>query len=122
VRIDAASSLVVPVALVLVQAAGAQRVVSTIVVTGLRLLVRAGEVRFDQALPADEPAAIAHVIERFADRDVVGIHELRTRCGGSQRYVDVHIQFRKARRSSRPTAPRTSCRTRPLRSSAAPTG
>ena len=66
-----------------------------IVVTGLRLLIRAGEVLVDQALPADEIAVIAQVIEGFSDRGVIGYHELRTRRGGSQRYVDLHIQFRK---------------------------
>jgi cation diffusion facilitator family transporter len=102
-RTDAASSLVVLVALILVQATGAQwidpvaalLVASAIVVTGLRLLVRSGEVLVDQALPASETDAIVRVIEGFADRDVIGFHELRTRRGGSQRYVDVHIQFRK---------------------------
>ncbi len=60
----------------------------------MRLLVRAGEVLVDQSLPAEETAAIARAIESFADRDVIGFHELRTRRGGSQRYVDVHVQFR----------------------------
>lgn len=101
-RTDAASSFVVLVALVLVHATGAQWidpvaalvVACVIVVAGVRLLVRAGEVLVDQALPPAETEAIARVIERFGDRDVVGFHELRTRRGGSQRYVDVHIQFR----------------------------
>ena len=101
-RTDAASSLGVLVALVLVQATGAQWidpvaalvVAAAILFTGLRLLVRAGEVLVDQALPAEETAAIAHVIKGFDDGAVVGFHELRTRRGGSQRYVDVHIQFR----------------------------
>ncbi len=34
------------------------------------------------------------MIESFGDRDIIGFHELRTRRGGSQRYVDVHVQFR----------------------------
>jgi cation diffusion facilitator family transporter len=102
-RTDAASSAVVLVALVLVDLTGAQwidpvaalLVAAVIVVTGVRLLVRSGEVLVDQALPPEETAAIAEVIERFADRAVIGFHELRTRRGGSQRYVDVHVQFRK---------------------------
>ena len=101
-RTDAASSLVVLVALVLVQVTGAQwidpvaalLVASAIVVTGLRLLVRSGEALVDQALPADEIQAIVGVIEEFGDSSVIGFHQLRTRSGGSQRYVDVHIQFR----------------------------
>jgi len=102
-RTDAVSSCVVLIALILVQATGAQwidpvaalLVALAIVITGLRLLIRAGEVLVDQALPADEIAVIARVIEGFSDRGVIGYHELRTRRGGSQRYVDLHIQFRK---------------------------
>ena len=48
----------------------------------------------DQSLPADEVQAIIGAIETFAEHGVVGFHELRTRRGGSQRYVDVHVQFR----------------------------
>ena len=102
-RTDAASSLVVLAALVLVKATGAQwidpvaalLVAAAIVVTGIRLLVRSGEVLVDQALPVEETEAITRVIEAFGDGAVIGFHELRTRRGGSQRYVDVHIQFRR---------------------------
>lgn len=102
-RTDALSSLAVLVALVLVKATGAQWidpvaalvVASTIVVTGVRLVVRSGEVLVDQALPHEETAAIIAVIEGFGDGSIVGFHELRTRRGGSKRYVDVHIQFRR---------------------------
>jgi len=101
-RTDAASSLVVLVALVLVHMTGAQWidpvaalvVASTIVVTGIRLLIRAGEVLVDESLPASEIETIVAVIESFGDSAVIGFHQLRTRRGGSQRYVDVHIQFR----------------------------
>jgi cation diffusion facilitator family transporter len=101
-RTDAISSLAVLVALVLVKITGAQWidpvaalvVASTIVVTGVRLLVRSGEVLVDQALPADEIEAIIGVIEGFGDGAIIGFHELRTRRGGSKRYVDAHIQFR----------------------------
>ncbi|MDE3134618.1 MAG: cation transporter [Acidobacteriota bacterium] len=101
-RTDAVSSLGVLGALVLVQLTGAQWidpvaalvVAAAIVFTGLRLLVRSGEVLVDQALPAQEMEAIARVIEGFGDEAVIGFHELRTRRGGSQRYVDVHLQFR----------------------------
>jgi|SRR5579863_6582467 len=101
-RTDAVSSVGVLVALILVKITGAQWidpvaalvVASAIVVTGMRLLVRSGEVLVDQALPAEETAAIVRVIEGCDDPAVVGYHQLRTRRGGSQRYVDVHIQFR----------------------------
>jgi cation diffusion facilitator family transporter len=101
-RTDAVSSLAVLGALVLVQVTGEQWidpvaalvVAAAIIFTGLRLLVRSGEVLVDQALPEQETEAIVRVIEGFGDGAVVGYHELRTRRGGSQRYVDVHIQFR----------------------------
>jgi cation diffusion facilitator family transporter len=101
-RTDAVSSLAVLVALVLVKATGAQwidpvaalLVASTIVVTGARLLVRSGEVLVDQALPPEQTEKIVAVIEGVGDGSIIGFHELRTRSGGSQRYVDVHIQFR----------------------------
>lgn len=102
-RTDAVSSLAVLVALVLVKATGAQWidpvaalvVASAILVTGVRLLVRSGEVLVDQALPAEEQRAIVRVIQGVDDGAVIGFHELRTRRAGSQRYVDVHIQFRR---------------------------
>jgi cation diffusion facilitator family transporter len=101
-RTDAASSLVVLVALVLVKITGAQwidpvaalLVAAGIVVTGMRLLLRAGGVLVDQSLPLEETRKIMRVIESFGDRDIIGFHQLRTRRGGSQRYVDVHVQFR----------------------------
>jgi cation diffusion facilitator family transporter len=102
-RTDALSSLAVLVALVLVKATGAQwidpvaalLVASTIVITGVRLLVRSGEVLVDQALPAEETEAIIAAIQGFDDAAIIGFHQLRTRRGGSKRYVDVHIQFRR---------------------------
>lgn len=101
-RTDAASSLVVLVALVLVDVTGLQwidpvaalLVGCAIVVTGVRLVARAGGVLVDQSLPAEETRAIAETIEHFTDRGVVGYHALRTRSAGSQRYVDLHVQFR----------------------------
>lgn len=102
-RTDAVSSLGVLAALVLVQTTGAQwldpvaalAVACAIVVTGVRLLVRSGEVLVDQALPEAETEAIIGVIEAFPDPVVIGFHQLRTRRGGSRRYVDVHVQFRR---------------------------
>jgi cation diffusion facilitator family transporter len=101
-RTDAASSIVVLVALVLVHVTGLQwidpvaalLVACAIVVTGGRLLARAGGALVDRSLPAEETAAISSTIERFGERGVVGYHALRTRSAGSQRHVDVHIQFR----------------------------
>jgi cation diffusion facilitator family transporter len=101
-RTDAVSSLVVLLALILVDITGARWidpvaaliVAAAISVSGVRLMIRSGEVLVDQSLPADETAAIAAVVESFSARGVVGFHKLRTRRAGSQRYVDLHIQFR----------------------------
>jgi cation diffusion facilitator family transporter len=98
---DAISSLVVLAALVIVQLTGLQwidpvaalLVAAWIVQAGLRLLTRAGQVLVDQALPPAETDAIIAVIRGFTARGVVGFHELRTRRAGSQRYVDLHVQF-----------------------------
>ena len=101
-RTDALSSSAVLLALVLVQVTGDQwidpvfalLVAVMIVVMGVRLLLRSGQVLVDQSLPTDEVAAIREIIARFAASGVVGYHELRTRRGGSRRYVDLHVQFR----------------------------
>ncbi|MFL5822595.1 MAG: cation diffusion facilitator family transporter [Solirubrobacteraceae bacterium] len=102
-RTDALTSAGVLVALVLVQVTGEQWldpvvaliVAASIVVTGVRLLTRSSRVLVDEALPADEVAAIKAAIEEFAVRGVVGYHELRTRRAGSRRYVDLHVQFQR---------------------------
>jgi cation diffusion facilitator family transporter len=101
-RTDALSTLGVLGALILVDVTGAQWidpvaaliVASVIVITGLRLLTRAGQVLVDQSLPADAVTRVEAEIAGFAERGVVGFHALRTRSAGSRRYVDVHIQFR----------------------------
>jgi cation diffusion facilitator family transporter len=100
-RTDALTSAGVLLALVLIKLTGAQWidpvvaliVAATIVVTGLRLLTRSTRVLVDEALPAEEVASIRAAIAEFADRGVVGYHELRTRRAGSRRYVDLHVQF-----------------------------
>ena len=99
---DSLSSIVVFAALLLVDLTGAEwidpvaalAVACVIVVTGVRLIVRSGEVLVDQALPVEEVGVITAAIESFSGRGVIGYHELRTRRAGSQRYVDVHLQFR----------------------------
>jgi cation diffusion facilitator family transporter len=101
-RTDALTSAGVLVALVLVQITGAQWldpavalvVAGSIVITGVRLLLRSSRVLVDEALPGEEVAMIRGAIEEFAGRGVVGYHELRTRRAGSRRYVDLHVQFR----------------------------
>ncbi|HWD85408.1 MAG TPA: cation diffusion facilitator family transporter [Solirubrobacteraceae bacterium] len=102
-RTDALSSGIVLLALVLVDATGQQwidpvaalLVAAAIVITGVRLLTGAGQVLVDQALPGEEVTAVRKAIESFGTtHGVVGYHELRSRRGGSQRYIDVHVQFR----------------------------
>jgi cation diffusion facilitator family transporter len=101
-RTDALTSAAVLAGLVLVKLTGAQwldpavaiAVAAAIVVTGVRLLTRSTRVLVDEALPAEEVAAIRGAIEEFATHGVVGYHELRTRQAGSRRYVDLHVQFR----------------------------
>jgi cation diffusion facilitator family transporter len=100
-RTDALTSAGVLLALVLVAITGAQWldpvvaliVAASIVVTAVRLLSRSSRVLVDEALPGDEVGVIRAAIEEFADRGVVGYHELRTRRAGSRRYVDLHVQF-----------------------------
>jgi cation diffusion facilitator family transporter len=102
-RTDAFTSLAVLVGLVLVVITGAQwldpvvalLVAASIVITGVRLITRSGRVLVDEALPADEVAAIRESVESFGARGVVGYHELRTRRAGARRYVDLHVQFRR---------------------------
>jgi cation diffusion facilitator family transporter len=100
-RADALSSGVVMVALILVDITHTQWIdpVAALVVAawilfaGIRVLTRAGQVLIDESLPSDENDRIGVVISGFGERGVIGFHELRTRRGGSQRYVDVHLQF-----------------------------
>jgi cation diffusion facilitator family transporter len=101
-RTDAYTSLGVLVGLALVHWTGAEwldplvalAIAAAIVVTGLRIVARAWGVLVDEALPDDELAAIRDAIEAFADRGIVGYHQVRTRRAGARRYVDLHLQFR----------------------------
>jgi cation diffusion facilitator family transporter len=99
---DALTSAAVLVGLVLVDITGAQwidpvvalLVAAVIVVTGIRLLSQSTRVLVDESLPPAEVEAIRAAIADFANRGVVGYHELRTRRAGARRYVDLHVQFR----------------------------
>ena len=100
-RTDALTSAGVLVALIVVQATGAQWldpvvalvVAAVIVPTGIRLLLGSSRVLVDEALPPEEVSLIRKAIEDFAGRGVIGYHELRTRRAGARRYVDLHVQF-----------------------------
>jgi len=100
-RTDAYTSAGVLVGLALVEFTGAEWldpafalvIAGAIVVTGLRIVVRAWGVLVDQALPDPEIDTIREAIEAFAGRGVVGYHQLRTRRAGARRYVDLHLNF-----------------------------
>jgi cation diffusion facilitator family transporter len=100
-RTDAMTSAGVLVALALVKLTGAQwidpvvalLVAASIVLTGVRLLLRSSRVLVDESLPPEEVAVIREAIEELAPHGVVGYHELRTRRAGARRYVDMHVQF-----------------------------
>lgn len=101
-RTDAATSAGVLVGLTLVQVTGAEwldpvvalLVAVAIVVSGVRILRSSSRVLIDEALPADELAAIGEEVLGFGSRGVAGFHKLRARRAGARRYVDLHVQFR----------------------------
>jgi divalent metal cation (Fe/Co/Zn/Cd) transporter len=65
-----------------------------IVIAGARLIRRATRALVDEALPESDLATIrATIRELGGPRGVVGFHKLRSRSAGSNRYVDVHLQF-----------------------------
>jgi cation diffusion facilitator family transporter len=100
-RTDAYTSIGVLVGLGLVSATGwhwldpvvALIIAVAIVLTGARITMGSLRVLVDEALPDEELAVITRAIESFADRGVVGYHQLRTRQAGARRYVDLHVQF-----------------------------
>lgn len=101
-RTDALTSAGVLVGLVLVAVTGenwidpvvALLVAMAILASGLRILSRSSRVLVDEALPADELEAIRGAVVGFGSHGVAGYHKLRTRRAGTQRYVDLHVQFR----------------------------
>jgi len=60
----------------------------------VRILRSSSRVLIDEALPAEELAAIEEEVLGFGPRDVAGFHKLRARRAGARRYVDLHVQFR----------------------------
>jgi cation diffusion facilitator family transporter len=101
-RIDAIVSLGVLVSLALVKLTGANwidplvglLVAVAISSTGIRILIDASRRLADEALPADELAALQRVVEDFVKTtEVVAYHDLRARHVGSHHQVDLHLQF-----------------------------
>jgi cation diffusion facilitator family transporter len=100
-RTDAFVSLAVLVSLVVVKLTSANwmdsvvglLVAAAISRTGVRILVDARRRLADEALPADELAALQQVVASFVGDEVVGFHDLRARHVGSNHQVDLHLQF-----------------------------
>ena len=68
-------------------------VAAAITRTGVRILIEASRRLADEALPADELAALQQVVGSFVGDEVVGYHDLRARHVGSNHQVDLHLQF-----------------------------
>jgi cation diffusion facilitator family transporter len=100
---DALTSIGVLVALALVGITGADEldpiaalvVAIAIVFSGVRLVTRSSRVLVDEALPEEEMAAVVEAIRGAGAGEVIGFHKIRARRGGSRRYVDLHVQFRR---------------------------
>jgi cation diffusion facilitator family transporter len=101
-RTDALTSVGVLAGLVLVEVTGAEwidpvvalSVAAAIVVTGARLVRRAGGALVDETLPGHELEMVREQIIAFGPRGVAGFHALRARRAGARRHVDMHVQFR----------------------------
>jgi len=99
---DMATSAGVLAALVLALATGwdwvdpavALAVAAVIAVAGVRILTSSSRVLVDETLPDAELDAIREVVAGFAERGIVGFHELSGRQAGARRHVDLHVQFR----------------------------
>ena len=100
-RTDAIVSLAVMISLVAVKITGdtwmdpvvGLVVAAAITRTGVRILIDASRRLADEALPADELAALKEVLDAFVGDEVVGYHDLRARHVGSNHQVDLHLQF-----------------------------
>jgi cation diffusion facilitator family transporter len=99
---DMLSSAGVLVALAIVAVTGwdwldpvvALMVAAVVAVAGVRILTRSSRVLVDETLPDAELDAIGDVVAAFAERGIVGYHELRARKAGANRHIDLHVQFR----------------------------
>ena len=102
-RTDAFTSGGVLVALALVAITGIEEldaiaalvVAVAIVFSGVRLVSRSSRVLVDEALPEDELRSVGEAINAVGADEVIGFHKIRARRGGSRRYVDLHVQFRR---------------------------
>lgn len=100
-RVDAVTSGAVLAGLVLVQATGVEEldavvalmVAIGIVYAGIRILTRSSRVLVDEALPDPELDVVRETIASYPGDELVGFHKLRGRRAGSERYIDLHLQF-----------------------------
>jgi cation diffusion facilitator family transporter len=100
-RTDAIVSIGVLVSLAVVKLTGAAWidsvvglfVAAAITRTGVRILIDASRRLADEALPAEELAALGQVVGSFVGDEVVGFHDLRARHVGTNHQVDLHLQF-----------------------------
>jgi cation diffusion facilitator family transporter len=100
---DAVTSIGVLVALALVAITGVPEidaiaalvVAVAIIFSGVRLVSRSSRVLVDEALPEEEIEGVRQAIELYGASEVIGFHKIRARRGGSRRYVDLHVQFRR---------------------------
>jgi cation diffusion facilitator family transporter len=99
---DMATSAGVLIALVITMVTGwdwvdpviALVVAAVIAGAGIRILRSSSRVLVDEALPDSELEEIREVVSSFAERGIVGFHELRGRQAGARRHIDLHVQFR----------------------------
>ena len=99
---DMLSSFGVLVALAIVAITGwdwldpvvALMVAADVAAAGVRILTRSSRVLVDETLPDAELDAFRDVVAAFAERGIVGYHELRGRQAGANRHIDLHVQFR----------------------------
>ncbi|HEX5715493.1 MAG TPA: cation diffusion facilitator family transporter [Thermoanaerobaculia bacterium] len=57
------------------------------------LILDAMKVLSDRALPEEELRRIREVVESFRPEGVVGMHDLKTRRAGGQRFVELHLEI-----------------------------
>jgi ferrous-iron efflux pump FieF len=61
--------------------------------TAATLILESLGVLSDRALPQDELRRIREVVESFHAKGVVGMHDLKTRRGGGQRFIELHLEI-----------------------------
>jgi ferrous-iron efflux pump FieF len=60
------------------------------------LILDAMQVLSDRALPEEELRRIREVVESFRAEGVAGMHDLKTRRGGGQRFIELHLEIPRA--------------------------